>query len=82
MISVESKKKLLSNLDTIILPTSSLQDSARVSWKKDLGIRFSDAQWYKIKCFNQKNSGNVSIQENRSMLVNCWYLIPRRLVKM
>lgn len=70
LILVEGRRWVLASLYTILLTSIPLVARAKRRWEQELGVRFFDPHWYKIKCFILCFSRNVSIQETRYFLIN------------
>lgn len=57
-------------------------ETNKVQWEKDLAMRWTEKEWYRLINFYQFCSRNISIQENHFKMFNRWYLTPLRIKKM
>lgn len=69
----DGKKKLLTDLYSMLLSTIFVTDKAKRGWEKDLRVEFSVTYWHQLKSINQTFPGNKAIQENRFKILNPWY---------
>lgn len=82
LLTTAGRPKLLSRLYIILSTNVTTTEREKAKWEKDLGVKWTDEEWYELRKCNQSSSKSVLIQDNRFKILHLWRLTPQRIKKM